>query len=53
MAKTNERLYRVYLLKEQLRLVFQLEGEESKALVGHWLAWARRCRIAASVELAR
>ena len=40
MAKTNSRLYRAYLLKEQLRLVFQLEGEDAKAMLEHWLAWA-------------
>jgi transposase len=52
VAKTNERLYRAYLLKEELRLVFQLEGEEAKNLLRHWLAWASRCRIPAFVELA-
>ena len=52
VAKTNERLYRAYLLKEELRLVFHLEGEEAKNLLRHWLAWASRCRIPAFVELA-
>ena len=52
VAKTNERLYRAYLLKEELRLVFHLEGEEAKVLLQHWLAWASRCRIPAFVELA-
>ena len=52
VAKTNERLYRAHLLKEELRLVFHLEGEEAKALLRHWLAWASRCRIPAFVELA-
>jgi transposase len=52
VAKTNERLYRAYLLKEELRLVFHLEGEEAKVLLRHWLAWASRCRIPAFVELA-
>jgi transposase len=52
VAKTNERLYRAYLLKEELRLVFHLEGEEAKVLLRQWLAWASRCRIPAFVELA-
>ncbi len=52
VAKTNERLYRAYLLKEELRLVFQLEGDEAKTLLRHWLAWAVRCRLPAFVELA-
>ncbi len=52
VAKTNNRLYRAYLLKEQLRLVFQLEGDDAKAMLEHWLAWASRCRIPAFVVLA-
>ncbi len=52
VAKTNERLYRAYLLKEELRLVFHLPGEEAKRLLQHWLAWASRCRIPAFVALA-
>ena len=45
VAKVNHRLYRAYLLKEQLRQVFALKGEDGKRLLDHWLAWARRCRI--------
>lgn len=53
IAKTNERLYRAYLLKEQLRQVFHLPTEQALALLEQWLAWARRCRIPAFVKLAR
>ncbi len=53
VAKVNHRLYRAYLLKEQLRQVFALKGEEGKALLDRWLAWARRCQIPAFVELAK
>jgi len=53
IAKVNERLYRAYLLKEQLRLVFQAPLEEAIALLDAWLAWARRCRIAAFLKLAK
>jgi transposase len=53
IAKVNHQLYRAYLLKEQLRQVFALKGEQGKALLDGWLSWARRCRIPAFVELAR
>jgi transposase len=52
VAKTNHRLYRAYLLKEQLRLVFHLPAADAKAMLRHWLTWAFRCRIPAFVELA-
>jgi transposase len=52
VATVNHRLYRAYLLKEQLREVFALKGEAGKALLDRWLGWARRCRIPAFVELA-
>ena len=53
VAKVNHRLYRAYLLKEQLREVFALKGEEGKKLLDHWLGWARRCRIPAFVKLGK
>lgn len=51
IAKHNNRLYRAYLLKEQLRLVFQHRGPEAEAMLDAWLAWARRSQIPAFVEL--
>ncbi|MGH7692354.1 MAG: ISL3 family transposase [Candidatus Dormibacteria bacterium] len=51
VAATNNRLYRAYLLKEELRLVIKLKGDEGVALLAHWLAWAARCQIPAFVEL--
>jgi transposase len=53
VQKTNGRLYRAYLLKEQLRQVFKLRGEGGIALLKAWLAWASRSKIPAFVELAR
>jgi transposase len=53
IAKTNGRLYRAYLLKEQLRQVFALKGDDGIALLDHWLKWARRCRIPSFVKLAK
>ena len=52
IAKTNKRLYRAYLLKEQLRQVFALKGAAGIALLDRWLKWARRCRIPSFVKLA-
>lgn len=53
IAKTNQRLYRAYLLKEQLRQVFHLKGRRGMRLLDDWLIWARRCRLPAFVKLAR
>jgi transposase len=53
IARTNEPLYRAYLLKEQLRLVFALRGAGGIRLLDDWLAWARRSQLPAFVELAR
>ncbi len=53
IARTNGPLYRAYLLKEQLRQVFQLGGQAGIALLDRWLAWAQRCRIEAFVKLGR
>lgn len=51
VAKTDPRLHRAYLLKEGLRLVFQLKGEAGKKALDRWINWARRCRIPAFVAL--
>ncbi len=53
IAHTNKRLYRAYLLKEQLRQVFALKGTEGIGLLAEWLKWARRCRIPSFVKLAK
>ena len=53
VAKTDPRLHRAYLLKEGLRLVFQLPVEEAVEALEVWIGWARRCRIPAFVELQR
>ncbi len=42
---TNRRLYRAYLLKEQLRQIYRLEPSPAIALLDRWVAWARRCRL--------
>jgi transposase len=53
VAKTDPRLHRAYLLKEGLRLVFQLPYDEAVDALETWIGWARRCRIGAFVDLQR
>lgn len=53
IARTNTRLYRAYLLKEQLRLAFQTKGPRGRVLLAGWLAWARRSRLPEFVALAK
>jgi transposase len=53
MQQTNARLYRAYLLKEQLRQIYQLPAEQAERLLDRWLAWASRSRLPAFVKLAR
>jgi len=53
VAKTDPRLHRAYLLKEGLRLVFQLGYDEAVDALEAWIGWARRCRIPAFVDLQR
>ncbi|MEX2253747.1 MAG: ISL3 family transposase [Thermoleophilaceae bacterium] len=53
IAATNQRLYRAYLLKEQLRQVFALKGADGIELLDQWLKWARRCQIPSFVKLAK
>jgi transposase len=50
---TNRRLYRAYLLKEQLRQIYRLPAKAAIALLEAWLKWARRCRLPPFVKLAR
>lgn len=53
IEKTHPYLYRAWLLKEGLRLPFQLKGEEGKHALQRWLKWAARCRIPEFTELGR
>lgn len=50
---TNRKLYRAYLLKEQLRQIYRLPTKAAIALLDRWLAWARRCRLQPFTRLAR
>jgi transposase len=53
VQQTNQRLYRAYLLKEQLREIYRVPAEHAAALLDAWLAWARRSRLEPFVKLAR
>ena len=53
IAATSPTLHRAYLLKEGLRYVFKVKGEEGREALRAWLAWAARSRITVFVELAR
>ena len=53
IAKVNTRLYRAYLMKEQLRIAIRTKGVLSLTMLEAWLAWAQRSRIPAFIELGR
>jgi transposase len=50
VEKHNRPLFRAYLLKEQLRAVFQAKDV---GMLSGWLAWARRSRLPEFVDVAR
>jgi transposase len=50
----NKPLYRAFLLKEELRVLYQLEDPRlAPAHLDAWLAWASRSRLEPFVKLAR
>jgi transposase len=54
VQQTNARLYRAYLLKEQLRALYHLDDPtEAPAHLDAWLAWASRSKVKPFVRLAR
>jgi len=53
IQKTNAKLYRAYLLKEQLRQIYRVPPALAEKLLSGWLAWARRSRLPSFVKLAR
>ena len=53
IAQNDPRLHRAYLLKEGLRLVFQLPPQDAADALQGWISWARRSRIPAFVALQR
>ena len=53
IQQINQRLYRAYLLKEQLRQIYRVDTDEAIAILNAWLKWAWRCRLQPFVKLAR
>jgi len=52
IAKTDPKLWRAYLLKEGLRYVFAVKGQEGKDALDRWLSWARRSQLPSFLVLA-
>ena len=53
IQQTNKPLYRAYLISQQLREIYRVSFDEAILLLDAWLAWARRCRLAPFVKLAK
>jgi transposase len=54
LEKDNKALYRAYLLKEELRSIFQEPDPAlAKLTLRDWLGWASRSRLPSFVKLAR
>jgi transposase len=52
VQRVNQPLYRAYLLKEHLRLIFQLPVIHALELLEEWLDWAVRTRLQPFIEVA-
>jgi transposase len=44
IQKLNHRLYRAYLLCQQLRQIYRVAADPALVLLDAWQKWARRCR---------
>jgi transposase len=53
IQQTNKPLYRAYLISQQLREIYRVTYQQAVELLDAWLAWARRCRLAPFVKLAK
>ena len=53
IQEVNTKLYRAYLMKEQLRIAIRTKGVLALTMLDAWLAWVQRSRISAFVELGR
>ena len=53
IQQTNKPLYRAYLISQQLRDIYRVTYQDAIELLDAWLAWARRCRLAPFVKLAK
>jgi transposase len=53
IQKLNQRLYRAYLLAQQLRQIYRVPAEHALVLLEAWLKWARRSQLEPFRKLAR
>jgi transposase len=53
VARNNRAVYRAYLLKEELRALYQCSARSAARHLDAWLDWARRSRLRGFVKLAR
>jgi transposase len=53
VQQLNQRLYRAYLISQQLREIYRVPLEHAIILLDAWLRWARRCRLEPFVRLAK
>lgn len=53
VAALNQRVYRAYLLKEELRALYTCSMEAAESHLEAWLAWASRSRLRPFVRVAR
>jgi transposase len=53
IQQLNQRLYRAYLLTQQLRQIYRVPLDQAIMLLEAWLTWARRCRLEPFVKVAR
>ena len=54
VSHANKRLYRAFLLKEELRLLYHLDDSSlAEQHLNAWLAWASRSKLKPFVKLAR
>ena len=54
VQQANKPMFRAFLLKEELRLLYQLDDPAlAPAHLDAWLAWASRSRLEAFIKLAR
>jgi transposase len=53
VQQLNQRLYRAYLLSQQLREIYRVRFDHAVALLDASLKWARRSRLTPFVKLAR
>lgn len=52
IERDNQKLFKAYLLKEQLREIIRTKGYEAISMLDPWLSWATRSRLVPFVRVA-